>query len=73
MPPWFLWLSGFAMLLLGGLRLVTRRHEPSVFRRWFHFTWGCLCCAFGVTLLAMALGYLGHRPPPPAPPRVHWR
>jgi hypothetical protein len=71
MPSWFLYLQGFAMLLMGSMLLVMRPRDPADpwAKRWLNAgtLWALCCVAVGVTLLSMALGYLQW--PPHAPPR----
>ena len=79
-PTWFLYLTGFSMLILGGLQIYhrPRRKGASVYERFVNLGtfWSLLCLAVGVALLAMALGYWqGPIAPPRAPvtrvPRYH--
>jgi hypothetical protein len=78
-PTWFLYLGGFSMVILGGLQIQQRPHQPGA-RFYDRFVnlgtfWSLLCIAVGVALLAMALGYWQgpNRAPPPPPhaPRYH--
>lgn len=61
-PHWFLYLNGFAMLILGVAMMVLRPHaaDDSRLRRFGNWgtLWAGLCCTVGALLLAMALGYL---------------
>ncbi len=76
-PRWFIYLNGFAMLILGVGLLATRPRQPgdSFYKRFVNFgtLWALLCCTVGAVLLATALGYLqlpgGAPPPPPTKPR----
>lgn len=73
MPQWFLYLQGFAMLIMGVLLLRTRPRIPgaSFYQRYVNIgtMWALLCCTVGVALLTMALGYwTWHRPEPPPRP-----
>jgi ABC-type Fe3+ transport system permease subunit len=76
-PRWFLYLNGFAMLLLGGALIATRpkRAGESPLQRWFGLRgfwstlWSTLCLTVGVALLAMALGYWRGPMAPPPPPK----
>ncbi len=73
-PRWFVYLNGFAMLILGVAQLATRPHRrgDSFYKRFVNFgtVWACLCCTVGVALLAWGLGWLQMPDgPPPAPPK----
>lgn len=61
-PRWFVYLNGFAMLILGVALVATRpsRRGDSPYKRWINLgtLWACLCCTVGAALLAVALGYL---------------
>ncbi|HEY2749227.1 MAG TPA: hypothetical protein VGL86_31635 [Polyangia bacterium] len=79
-PTWFLYLTGFSMLILGVLQLIHRPHKPNatIAERVVNLGtfWSLLCITVGVGLLLMALGYwqgpLGlAAPPPPKVPRYH--
>lgn len=80
-PTWFLFLTGFSMLLLGGMQLQQRPKKPGApfYERFVNLgtLWSLLCIAIGVGLLAMALGYwagpLGVQSPSPPThhPRYH--
>lgn len=71
MPKWFLYLQGFAMLIMGvaQLRLRPREEGDSFYTRYINLgtLWSLLCCAVGIALLAMALGYWTW---PPLAPRL---
>jgi hypothetical protein len=60
-PVWFLYLTGFSMIILGGLQIRERPHEPgdSFYQRFVNIgtLWSLTCIAVGIGLLAMALGY----------------
>ena len=60
-PQWFLWLQGFAMLIMGVglLRLRPRPRGASFFVRYVNAgtIWALCCCAVGVALLALAAGW----------------
>lgn len=60
-PQWFIYLQGFAMLIMGISLLAMRpRHKgDSFYTRFVNLgtLWALLCCVVGVALLAMALGY----------------
>lgn len=66
LPTWFLYLNGFALVTLGVALLITRPapRGASFTERFFGLRtfwgtlWAALCCAVGIGLLALALGYL---------------
>jgi hypothetical protein len=79
-PTWFLYLTGFSMLILGGLQIYhrPRRKNATLYERFVNLGtfWSLLCLTVGIALLAMALGYWqGPIAPPRAPirpaPRYH--
>ncbi len=79
-PTWFLYLTGFSMLILGGLQIHhrPRRRGAGLYERFVNLGtfWSLLCISVGVGLLVIALGYwdgpLGLRTAPPAKvPRYH--
>jgi hypothetical protein len=61
-PQWFLYLQGFAMLIMGVMLLVLRPRDPRdpFVKRWLNAgtLWSLVCVSTGVVLLAMALGYI---------------
>ena len=67
-PRWFLYLQGFAMLIMGValLRLRPRRPDDPFVTRWVNAgtLWALTCVAVGVGLLGMALGYWRWPPTP---------
>jgi hypothetical protein len=78
-PTWFLYLTGFSLLILGGLQI---RHRPrrkgaGFYERFVNLGtfWSLICITVGVGLLLMALGYWQPIAPPRAPvkhvPRYH--
>jgi hypothetical protein len=68
-PTWFLYISGFSMLILGVLQIVERPRdkEASLVERFVNLgtVWSLTCIAVGVGLLLMALGYWAGPLPPP--------
>ena len=72
MPRWFLYAQGFGMLLMGVALLVMRPRKKgdSFYARFVNLgtLWALFCCAVGVALLAMALGYWTWPPGPPGSP-----
>jgi hypothetical protein len=80
-PTWFLYLTGFSMLILGCLQIVHRPRKPgaSVYERFINLgtMWSLICIAVGVGLLLMALGYwsgplgVANPPQPEQLPRYH--
>lgn len=79
-PTWFLYLTGFSMLLLGILQMVQRprKEGDGIYARFINLGtfWSLICISVGVGLLLMALGYwqgpLGvTAPPAPKVPRYH--
>lgn len=73
-PQWFLYLQGFAMLLMGGslIALRPRRRGDSFYIRFVNLgtLWALVCLATGMALLAMALGYWRWPPASPTAPRT---
>jgi hypothetical protein len=69
-PRWFLYLQGFAMLIMGvallGMR--PRKKGDSLYKRYVNLgtMWALICCVVGAALLAMALGYLRWLEPSPS-------
>lgn len=76
-PRWFLYLQGFAMVIMGVglLAMRPRRRGASFYERYVNLgtMWALLCCATGVFLLAMATGYVQWPAPEPAMPSVRHR
>lgn len=79
-PTWFLYCTGFSMVILGVMQLIHRPHKPGapLATRFINLGtfWSLICITVGVGLLLMALGYwqgpLGiSAPPPPKVPRYH--
>lgn len=60
-PNWFLYLTGFSMLLLGGLQIYHRPRpkNSSAYQRFVNVgtLWSLVCMSVGAALLAIALGY----------------
>lgn len=60
-PQWFVYLQGFAMLIMGVSLLAMRPRSKgdSLYTRFVNLgtLWALICCAVGVALLSMALGY----------------
>jgi hypothetical protein len=78
-PQWFIYLNGFAMLILGVALIATRPHRPgdSFYKRFVNFgtLWALLCLSMGLALLSLALGYWslsGHHAPRAGTGRTHW-
>jgi hypothetical protein len=72
-PTWFLYLTGFSMVILAGLQIYhrPRRKGAGLYERFVNLGtfWSLLCFAVGIALLAIALGYWqGPIGPPRAPP-----
>ena len=69
-PQWFLYLQGFAMIVMSAALVRMRPHVKgaSFYTRYVNLgtLWALLCGAVGVALLAMALGWWTW-PPRPAP------
>jgi hypothetical protein len=65
-PQWFLYLQGFAMVIMGGalIRLRPAKKGASFYTRYVNIgtMWALICLSVGVYLLGMALGYW-HWPP----------
>jgi hypothetical protein len=78
-PTWFLYLTGFSMVILGLMQIQQRprRAGANLYERFVNLGtfWSLLCITVGVALLLMALGYwqgpLGAPSPSPRPPRYH--
>jgi hypothetical protein len=80
-PPWFLYISGFSLILLGAMQIQARPHErgDSFYRRFVNLgtLWSLVCIAVGVCVVLIGLGWwegpLGRPPPaikrPAAPAR----
>jgi hypothetical protein len=68
-PAWFLYISGFSLILLGGMQIQVRPRRPgdSLYQRFVNLgtLWSLLCIAVGVGVVAMALGYWQPFAPPP--------
>jgi hypothetical protein len=60
-PAWFLYISGFSLILLGGMQIQARPRKPddSLYQRFVNVgtLWSILCIAVGIGVVAMALGY----------------
>ncbi len=60
-PTWFLYVSGFSMLLLGIMQLQARprQKDDSAYQRFVNLgtLWSLCCLTVGVGMLLMALGY----------------
>jgi hypothetical protein len=71
-PTWFLYVTGFSMLMLGVLQIQQRPRQPedSLYRRFVNIgtVWSLTCLAVGCGLLLMALGYWSG--PLPQPKRL---
>jgi hypothetical protein len=72
-PIWFLYISGFSMILLGTLQILERPRTKtdSFYQRFVNVgtLWSLICISVGVGLLLMALGYWEGPLPRPAPPQ----
>jgi hypothetical protein len=73
-PPWFLYIGGFSLVVLGIMQIFARPRAPgdSLYKRFVNLgtMWSLACMTVGAGLIAMALGYwdgpLGAmRPSPP--------
>jgi hypothetical protein len=60
-PTWFLYLSGFSLVLLGGMQLQARPRAKGAgfYERFVNLgtLWSLVCIAVGVGIVLMALGY----------------
>jgi hypothetical protein len=71
MPAWFLYVSGFSLILLGAMQIQARPRQPgdSFYQRFVNVgtLWSILCIVVGVGIVLMALGWwegpLGRTPP----------
>lgn len=71
MPRWFLYLQGFAMLIMGVALIIQRPRKPGdgFYQRYVNLgtMWAIFCCVVGAALLAMAMGYWTWPPSSPGP------
>ncbi len=76
-PPWFLYIGGFSLVVLGLMQIAVRSgsRDDSIYKRFINIgtLWSLACMTVGAGLIAMALGYwegpLGAmRPDPPETP-----
>jgi hypothetical protein len=80
-PSWFLYTSGFALVVLGALQIQARprRRGASLAERFVNLGtfWSLLCITVGTVLVLMALGWIespaGRAPPPPPRRGAHGR
>ena len=76
-PPWFLYISGFSLVLLGVLQIQARPRQPddTLYTRFVNIgtLWSLCCIAAGLAILSMALGYWTPTflIPPKKPPKLH--
>jgi hypothetical protein len=60
-PTWFLYLTGFSLVILAGLQIHhrPRRAGAGLYERFVNLGtfWSLICLAVGIAILAMALGY----------------
>jgi len=60
-PTWFLYLSGFSLVILGVMQMKARPYErgDSVYKRFVNVgtLWSLCCITVGAGMLAMALGW----------------
>lgn len=76
-PPWFLYIAGFSLVLLGVLQVQARPRKPSEspFQRYVNVgtLWSACCVTFGVALVLMASGWWTPAilQGPKSPPRPH--
>jgi hypothetical protein len=74
-PSWFLYVSGFSLILLGIMQIQARprRKEASFYERFVNVgtVWSLCCIAVGTAVVVMALGYWTplDKPPPKVPPK----
>jgi hypothetical protein len=72
-PTWFLYVTGFSMVILGALQVQQRPRGrgDSLYQRFVNIgtLWSLCCIVVGLGLLAMALGYWTG--PLPQPTRPH--
>jgi hypothetical protein len=72
-PTWFLYISGFSLILLGIMQIQARprARDATLYQRFANVgtVWSLCCIAVGVGLVAMALGYWSplDQPPPKVP------
>jgi putative copper export protein len=75
-PTWFLYISGFSLLLLGIMQIQARprKKDANFYERFINLGtfWSLLCMAVGTAIVIMALGYWTPFDQPPAkPPGKH--
>jgi hypothetical protein len=60
-PSWFLYVTGFSLILLGAMQMQARPRQPgdSLLVRFVNLgtLWSLTCLAVGTGLVLMALGY----------------
>jgi hypothetical protein len=71
-PTWFLYISGFGLIILGALQIQARPRQrgDSPFQRFVNVgtLWSLVCITVGALVVAMALGYWSPWPPAPRAP-----
>jgi hypothetical protein len=75
-PTWFLYVSGFSLVLLGVMQIQARPRAKgaNLYDRFFNLGtfWSLLCITVGVAVVIMALGYwTPFDTPPPKVPAKH--
>ena len=77
-PKWFLYISGFSLILLGIMQIQARprREKAGFYERFVNLGtfWSLFCFVVGVAVVAMALGYwspIDNKAPPPVKARRH--
>ncbi len=69
-PTWFLYVSGFSLILLGIMQIQARprKENTNLYERFINLGtfWSLFCIVVGVAVVAMALGYWSplDKPPP---------
>ena len=77
-PTWFLYISGFSLILLGIMQIQARprRDKASLYERFVNLGtfWSLFCIVVGVAIVSMALGYwspIDNKAPPPVKTHRH--
>jgi hypothetical protein len=77
-PSWFLYVTGFSLVLLGVMQIQARPRRPNatLYERFVNVgtLWSLVCIAVGTCVVLMALGWLTpFDRAPPSPPAARKR